>query len=151
MISYYKQYVATGGTLDYKGFLQKHMNMDKVDHKKYLNKLIEYYGRENVFTYTLDDMKKNQEQVVRDISSFMDVEYPSNYKRKPTNVGYSLETLKISLFLNKFFRTDINPKGIIPCPNYILPQRLFFQSATMRKLLPQTKITLKDLENLKVK
>lgn len=150
LISYYKQYAATGGTLDFKNFLKKHMNLDKIDHKKYLDKLIKYYEEKNIFTYTLDEMKNNQEQIVRDICKFIGVEFPSNYKRKPTNVGYSLETLKISLFLNRFFRTDLNPKGIIPFPNYVLPQRLFFQSAIMRKLLPQTKITVKNLNELKI-
>ena len=88
--------------------------------------------------------------MVKNLCSFMNVRFPENYNHKPTNVGYSLETLKMSLLINNLFRTSLNPGGIIPFPNYVLPQRVFFQNALIRKILPQTDITSENLKKMKI-
>lgn len=151
LVSWYKQYVATGGTKDYNYFLENIMNKKKLDYKEYLKKLEKYYGKNNIFIYRLEEIQKNQEKVVKNMCRFIGVPFPDDYRRKPTNVGYSLETLKISLIINKIFKTRLNPEGIIPFPNYALPQRIFFQSNIMRKILPQTKITEENLKKIKTR
>lgn len=150
LISWYKQYVATGGTQGYEYFLKNHMNQKKLDYEEYLEKLYEYYGKNNVFIYKLEDIKKNQEQVIREMSEFIGIPFPKDYNRKPSNVGYSLETLKASLIINRMFRTKLNPYGIIPFPHFVLPQRIFFQNRFIRKILPQTKITKENIKKINV-
>ena len=41
LVSWYVEYVAVGGILDYKGFLNKYMNIEKLNYDPYVNKLIE--------------------------------------------------------------------------------------------------------------
>jgi hypothetical protein len=60
-----------------------------------------------------------------------------------------MTTLKISLFLNRFFKTPVHPEGIIPWWGPILPQNIIFHSKIM-KFFPKRKVKRKDLENLKI-
>jgi len=150
LLSWYKQYVATGGTHGYEYFLKNHMNQKKLDYEEYIQKLYEYYGKENIFIYKLEEIKNNQEKVIKDMSKFIGIPFPKDYNRKPTNVGYSFETLKASLIINRLFRTKLNPYGIIPFPHFVLPQRIFFQNRFIRKILPQTKITKENLEKINI-
>ena len=78
----------------------------------------------------------------------MNAEPPKKYRKKPARVGYGLRVLKISLLLNKFFKTPVNTKGIIPWWGPILPQNIFFHSFIFRRL-PKKKIKIDDLKNLK--
>lgn len=148
IVSWYVEYVAVGGVLNFQEFLEKHLNQDKFDYEPYIKKLKEYYGSENVFVYSLDELRKNQDKVVRDMCKFMNVEAPIKYRKQPARIGYSLRILKISLFLNKLFKTPVNTKGIIPWWGPILPQNIFFHSFIFRKI-PKKKIKIDDLKNLK--
>lgn len=149
LISWYVEYVAVGGVLDFNSFLVKHMNLDKLDYEPYIEKLEELYGEKNVLVYTLDDLRKDQDGLVKRICKFINVKPPVNYRKKPARVGYGLGVLKLSLFLNRFFKTPLNPDGIIPFWGPILPQNIVFHSFLFR-LLPRKKITLENLKALKV-
>jgi len=140
---------AVGGILDFQGFLDKHMNLEKLDYGSYVQKLNEYYGKENVFVYSLEELKSNQDQVVKKMCEFMNVDAPKNYRAKPARVGYGQGILKISLFLNRFFKTPLNKKGIIPCWGPILPQNILFHSFLVKRI-PQKKVTLDFLNKLKI-
>jgi len=148
LVSWYVEYVADGGVLDYHGFLEKHMNLDKLDYEPYIKKLIELYGKENVFVYSMDELRKDQDLLIKKICKFIDVESPKKYRHEPARVGYGLNLLKISLFLNRFFKTPLNKKGVIPCWGPILPQNIIFHSFIFRRL-PRKKITIEDIKNLK--
>ena len=79
----------------------------------------------------------------------MNVKPPEKYRRKPARVGYGCGILKISLFLNRFFKTPMNPKGVIPWWGPALPQNVLFHSFIV-KFLPRTKVTMEHLKNLKI-
>jgi hypothetical protein len=81
LVSWYVEYVAVGGTLDFQGFLDNYMNMNKLDYESYIEKLNEYYGKENVFVYSLDDLRKNQESLIKNICNFMGVKPPKNTEK----------------------------------------------------------------------
>jgi len=149
LISWYVEYVAVGGVLDYQGFLDKYMNLDKLDYEHYIKKLQEFYGKKNVFIYSINELRKNQDQVIKNICRFIGVESPENYRRKPARVGYGFGLLKLSLFLNRFFKTRVNEFGIIPFWGPILPQNVVFHSSIV-KYFPQKKITMDDLLSLKI-
>lgn len=149
IISWYVEYVAVGGTLSFKDFLEHNLNLEKLNYEPYIDKLIEYYGKENVFIYSLDELRKNQKDVVKRMCKFIGVKAPEKYRQKPARVGYGLNVLKISLFLNRFFKTTVNKNGLIPWWGPILPQNVLFHSFIMR-YIKQKKITLEDLENLKI-
>jgi len=149
LVSWYVEYVAVGGTLDFQGFLDYHMNLKKLDYKPYVEKLIKYYGKENVFVYSLEDLKKDQSMVIDNMCKFIGVDVPDRYRVKPARVGYGLKVLKISLLLNQFFKTPVNNKGFIPWWGPVLPQNIFFHSFIFKRL-PRKKITINDLKNLKV-
>ena len=149
LISWYIEYVAVGGVLDFQGFLDKHMNLEKLNYEPYVKKLKEHYGEKNVFVYSLEELKKNQDKVVKQMCEFMNVDIPKSYRAKPARVGYGQGILRISLFLNRFFKTPLNKKGIIPCWGPILPQNVFFHSFII-KFIPQKKVTLDFLKKLKI-
>jgi hypothetical protein len=147
--SWYVEYVAVGGTQDFQGFLKNFMNLDKLDSAPYIEKLKEYYGKENAFVYTMDELRKDQDKLIENICKFMDVKKPIKYRKTPARVGYGMTTLKISLFLNRLFKTPVHPEGIIPWWGPILPQNIIFHSKIM-KFFPKRKVKRKDLENLKI-
>ena len=149
LVSWYVEYVAVGGVLDFQGFLDKYMNLEKLDPEPYEKKLKEHYGEENVFVYSMDDLRKDQDKLIGDICTFMNVEKPEKYRKKPARVGYGLGALKLSLFLNRFFKTPVNPDGLIPWWGPILPQNIIFHSWLV-KLFPKKKVTIEDIKNLKV-
>jgi len=147
--SWYKEYVAVGGVLNYEDFIDTHMNLDKLDYKPYVEELKNHYGSENVFVYSLDDMKKNQEELITKMCEFMDVETPKDYRKTPARVGYSPIMIKVSLFLNKIFKTPLNNKGLIPWWGPVLPHNILFHSFLFRKR-PQKKLKLDDLKKINV-
>ena len=98
------------------------MNLEKLNYHPYIERLTKLYGKKNVFVYSLDELRKNQHKVVDKICNFVNVNVPKNYRRKPARVGYGLNALKLSLFLNRFFKTNVNPKGLIPWWGPVLPQ-----------------------------
>lgn len=149
LISWYVEYVAVGGVLDYQGFLDRYMNLDKLDFEPYVKKLHDFYGKKNVFVYSMSELRKNQDQVVKNICDFIGVETPEKYRRKPARVGYGFGFLKLSLFLNRFFKTRVNEYGIIPFWGPILPQNVVFHSSII-KHFPQKKITMDDLLSLRI-
>jgi hypothetical protein len=149
LASWYVEYVAVGGVLDFEGFLEKHMNVDKLDYEPYIKKLQKYYGKENVFVYSMDDLRRDQDGLIKNICKFIDVDPPEKYRKKPARVGYGLRALKLSLFLNRFFKTPVNRNGIIPCWGPALPQNIIFHSFIV-KLFPKKKIKLDDLNSLAV-
>jgi hypothetical protein len=149
IVSWYVEYIAVGGILDYKGFIDKFMNFKKLDYKPYIQKLIEYYGKENVFEYSLDELREDRDLLIRKICKFMNVLPPSNYRKKPARISYSFNILKISLFLNRFFKTNVNPNGLIPWWGPILPQNILFHSFIFRKI-NKKKVTLNEIKELKI-
>lgn len=150
LASWYVEYVSVGGTQDYQGFLDNFLNIDKLDYKAYIDKLVELYGKENVFVYSIDELRSDQSAFVEKLCRFMDVEAPKEYRKTPARVGYSLEVLKLSLFLNRFFKTPVNPKGFIPWWGPILPQNIIFHSFLFRHN-NKKKATLDEIKKLKIK
>ena len=116
------------------------MNIEKLNYEPYTKKLIEYYEKENVFVYSLEELRKNQKDVVKRMCNFMNVDVPKKYREKPARVGYGLTALRVSLYLNRFFKTTLNKKGIIPWWGPILPQNILFHSFIM-KYVKQKKIS----------
>ena len=147
LISWYVEYVSVGGILDYQGFLKNHMNLDKLNYENYIEKLYELYGKKNVFIYSMRDLRTDQDLLIKNICKFIKVEPPKKYRRNPARVGYGFGLLKISLFLNRFFKTPVNKNGLIPFWGPILPQNVVFHSFII-KYFPQKKITMDDLNAL---
>lgn len=149
LVSWYVEYVAVGGTLDFQGFLDNFMNIDKLNYQPYIDKLFELYGKNNVFVYSLDDMRKDQDILVKNICKFMNVKPPNRYRKSPARVGYGMKALKLSLFLNRFFKTPVNPKGLIPWWGPFLPQNIIFHSFIFKKF-KKKKITIDDIKKIKI-
>jgi hypothetical protein len=147
--SWYKEYVAVGGVLSYDEFLDSHMNLEKLDYKPYIDELKKHYGNENVFVYSLDDIKRDQDEVIKKMCEFMEVEAPKSYRETPSRVGYQPFMIKISLFLNKLFKTPLNDKGLIPWWGPVLPHNILFHSFLFRKR-PRKKLKHYEKEKMDV-
>ena len=149
LVSWYVEYVSVGGTLDFKGFLKNYMNLKKLDYQPYIKKLEELYGKENVFDYSIDELRKDQDEFIKKLCDFIGVEKPGKYRKQPSRVGYSLKILRISLLLNRFFKTPVNPEGIIPWWGPILPQNLLFHSFMFKKI-NRKKVSLDDINEINI-
>lgn len=145
LLSWYKKYVVNGGTLSFQDFKQVTVNIDKFDYGSYTKYLLELFGKENVYIYRFEEMKRDIYSFVNGICNFMGVDSP-NFKNKKWNVGYSLWQLKTSLILNHFFKTSLNPEGVIPLEYKWHPHRIIFQSPFFPRKLRGKKITINDLK-----
>jgi hypothetical protein len=77
----------------------------------------------------------------------MEVEAPKTYRKTPSRIGYQTFMIKISLLLNKLFKTPLNEKGLIPWWGPVLPHNIFFHSFLFRKR-PRKKLKLDDLKKM---
>jgi len=144
LLSWYKKYVVNGGTLSFQDFKQETINIDNFDYGPYIKYLLELFGKENVYVYKFEEMKRDIYSFVDGICNFMGVVRP-NFKNKKWNVGYSLWQLKTALMLNNFFKTSLNPNGIFPLEYKWHLHRMIFQSPLFPKKLRGKKVTVNDL------
>ncbi|RLF30481.1 MAG: hypothetical protein DRJ99_02410 [Thermoplasmata archaeon] len=148
LVSWYKQYVAVGGTFSFDDFIDKVMNLNKLNYEPYIQKLHELFGADNVFVFTMSDLIKNRNETVRKLCEFIGCQIPQ-YKVWKRNVGYGKNQLKISLFLNQFFKSELNERGVpYPYKKFFLPHRIVFQSRLF-SWIPRKKVTLHDLTSSK--
>jgi len=147
LISWYKKYVVNGGTCSFKEFKQKPF-IKKLDYEPYINRLLELFGEKNIYIYKYEDMKQDIHCFVEKLCNFIGVK-PPEFKNIQHNVGYSLWQLKVSLILNRFFRTKLNPNGLIPAGRHgnWLIYRILFQSPYFPKFIRGRDISWEDLIN----
>jgi len=122
--SLYKKYVMDGGILSFDEFIQT-INLDKLEYEKYIQHLFRLFGKRNVYIYRYEKMKNDIHSFVEELCNFMKVEVPS-FKNIRRNAGYSQDQIKISLIINRLFRTYHNPQGIFPIQHKWLPHRIAF-------------------------
>jgi len=145
LLSWYKKYVACGGVLSFKEYQKKVINIENLNFWPYVKCLFEYFGEKNVYIYKFENMKKDIHSFVDGICRFLGVETP-NFKNRKRNVGYSLYQLKMSLLINKFFKTPLNPNGVFPLQYGRHPHRKIFQSPYFPQKLRGKKFTIQDLK-----
>ena len=125
--SWYVKYVMKGGTLGLKDYLEQVENIKKLDYEPYVEALYKKFGKANVYVYNFEDLTKDTGSFVDDLCDFIGVDKPE-FKNVKRNVSYSLNQVKLSLFFNHFFKTPLNPKGIISIPEFYIPHRYLFHS-----------------------
>jgi len=144
LLSWYKQYIASGGILSFDEFIEDIMNLEKLNYEPYINKLADYYGKENLYIFSFEDLLKNTNQIISEICNFIGCEVPV-YKIRKRNVGYGKNELKASLILNRFFKNKNSNNGLpYPYNYFLLPHRIIFQSRFF-SIIPREKIDLNDL------
>ena len=122
--SLYKKYVMDGGILPFDVFKQN-INLAKLDYEEYVDYLFGLFGKQNVYIYRYEEMKKDIDSFVDGICNFLGTNVPP-FENVRKNIGYSPSQIKISLLLNRLFRTYHNPGGLIPMPHKWLPHRVAF-------------------------
>jgi hypothetical protein len=147
LLSWYKKYVVNGGVLSYSDFIKEHINMDKINYEKYIEYLKKLFGKENVYIYKFENLKKNANSFVNGICKFIGTETP-NFKRIKRNIGYSFWQTKVSILINNIYKTKLNPNGIIPLKYKYHPHRVIFQSPFFPKILRGQKLKKDNIKNL---
>jgi len=136
--SWYKKSIGLGATWDYETFL-KNINTNVFNYEPYIEKLKQYFNE--VYIYRFEDFKKTPEKITREICDFIGVKTPKikkeTYKTK-WNIGYTEKQIKIARKLNKIFKTELNPDGIIPLKHTLHPHRIIFQKDIILKLQGKT-------------
>lgn len=122
--SLYVQYVQIGGTENFDNFLSnkkklfpykvKNPFLNIFEYDKYVKKLYELFGKENVYVYFYEDFISNKKKALKNICYFLREFKLPKYQDIKKNKSYGNFQVKISLFLNRFFKTKINKGGFIP-------------------------------------
>ncbi len=128
--SWYRQSVKSGYSHSFNAFMNKFC-MSLLDYESYINYLKELYGNDRVFVYSMNDIVNNQEYILREMAKFMGVDAKRYFLGK-SNIGYGKIEIILSIYFNKFFRTELNPDGLIPW-NHILPHRFIFENLKLPK------------------
>ena len=148
MVSWYVKYVMKGGVLCFRDYLEKIENVDKFNYEFYIDLLYGLFGESNVYTYALEDLKRDPENIIKDICDFIGVDVPS-FSLEKRNVSYSLGQLKISLILNRLFKTPLNKNGLISVHEGHIPHRYIFNRNFFQQL-NRRKILIEDLKELDI-
>jgi len=144
LVSWYKQYVAVGGTLSFDGFIENVMNLNKLNYEEYIERLIELYGRKYLYVYDFENLIRQRKKIVNEICDFIGCQVPQ-YNVRKRNVGFGKQEMKVALFFNNFFKSQVHEKGIpYPYTRFLLPHRYILRSGLTRKFFG-SKIELDDL------
>ena len=129
-LSWYNKYVQEGGVASLQDFLTKISN--RINYEPYIKYLFRLFGKRNVYIYEFGNMKKDIHCYVKGICDFMGVKMPT-FRNEKLNISYSMWQLKVALIVNQFFKTSLNPNGIIPLKfPWHLPHRIIFKSPLFR-------------------
>ncbi len=149
LVSWYKKYVICGGVKPFNEFKKNVINVDKINYDSYVKHLIGLYGERNVFVYKYESLKKDVDIFAERICDFMGVKKP-NFDDISQNIGYSLWQLKISLLLNRFFKTPLNTSGVYPLDYEYHPHRKMFQSPLFPNFLRGKQVSIEELKKKKM-
>jgi len=128
LISWYKQYIAVGGSLQFDDFIDKILNLNNLNYEEYVKRLADFYGDNNVYIYKFENLIKEHEKTIKEICGFIGCSIPK-YRLIRRNVGFGEKEIKASLLLNKIFKNEVHNRGIIyPYKFFFLPHRYLFQS-----------------------
>lgn len=111
--SLYSQYIKEGGTLTRSEFESDFFNHERLNYEQYISHLYEVFGHKNVCVVEFELLKRNSRTFVQKLCDFMDQD-PPEFKNKKLNPSYSEKQMEVQRFLNKFFKTELNPKGLPP-------------------------------------
>jgi len=106
----YKQYIRTGGYLDFDEWHNQILNPDYLYHDEYLDHLFDIF--DYVYVRDFELLKKDHKKFVKGICDFIGCEVPE-YKSKNVYPAWSDRQLKISKFFNKYMKSKFNKHGII--------------------------------------
>ena len=85
---------------------------DFLDWEKYINYLHGLW--DEVLVLPFESLKKNPISFVEIIADFIGVPMKYDIDFSPVNEGLSKRQMKVLLFMNKFFRSRWNKKGLLP-------------------------------------
>lgn len=127
LYSWYNKYVQEGGVYELEEFKKKVINPNKLNYDPYIKLLFELFGRENVCIYRHEDIKKDVNLAVQKICDFLGVKVP-NFQNRKLRTSYSTFQLKVAISINKIFKTELNPSGLIPLKkSWHLPHRVILR------------------------
>jgi hypothetical protein len=108
--SSYGQYVKSGGTYSYNDWFEKVFDDKYLDFDGYINYLEKLF--DDVYVYKLEELKSNPKGFVKKLCDFMEVDIP-DYKIKIHNKGFNERQMRLARFLNRFYRSQLNPRGFL--------------------------------------
>lgn len=100
MKSLYNQYLKIGGTSSFNQFKNEEFNKKYLDFNQYVEFLKDTF--DDVFIYHFEDLKQNNERVVKDLCSFLHVNVPS-YKNRRYNTSWSFFQKRLALIINNLW------------------------------------------------
>jgi len=106
----YKQYIRTGGYLDYDDWHRHILNPEYLKHDEYIEHLRNTF--DDVYVRDFEILRGNHKKFVKEICDFIGCKIPE-YKSKNVYPAWSNRQLKISKFFNRFMKSKFNQRGII--------------------------------------
>lgn len=117
--SFYRQYLKVGGVETIKNFYGLNgeksaiMPLNRFRFLPYIEKLNELFP-EGVLILTFEEFTKNQSAFIGKLSQFLGVELPNLKLRSSNQTRLSPTGMEFSRVCNRFFRSRLNPAGLIP-------------------------------------
>jgi hypothetical protein len=110
LFSSYGQYVRGGGTYSYDDWYNKIFDKKYLDFDTYLKYLKNLFN--DVYVYKIEDLRSDPKEFVKNLCGFIGVDIPE-YELKIHNKGFNEKQMKLARFINRFYRSQLNPRGII--------------------------------------
>jgi hypothetical protein len=123
IVSLYKQYLYRGGTKSLTGFIdqmnQYQMSRKGEDYFKrfeygcYIDEIIKIFGKDNLYIYSFEELNKDKYTFLKNLLDFLGEKEVPEFEDIVYNRGYGKIQIKLARFLNRFFKSDLNPNGIL--------------------------------------
>jgi len=158
ILSFYKQYLQEGGAKSLTGFLctimgdgfkndfnTEHPFFKRFEYGEYIEDIAATFGKDNVYVYLFENLKKDKRTFLKNLLNFLGEKKIPVFEDKVHNKGYGATQVRIARGLNRFFKSRLNPKGVLPpiigIPNTKLKInllriiRMWLQSSLTQKLI----------------
>lgn len=118
--SYYRQFVAQGGTLSFKNWLdlndrrpipQKYFRHSYLKYDGLLRKYLHVFGKENILLLTQEELNEDREKFINKIAAFTHSSYkvPPDFNPKKSNQSLTNLSILLLRFINHFTFSSIRP------------------------------------------
>jgi len=117
--SAYSQYIKEGGIYRYEDYISKVIHQDRFKFNNYIKIMQDLFNSKNVHIYKFEDLKQSPEKTIHEMTHFIGKNI-DEFKIRSYNVSWDVKQIKTCRRLNRFFRTRLNPYGIIPYPKILV-------------------------------
>jgi hypothetical protein len=126
--SLHREHIRMGGTMSFSKFVgfnrgsftpsylldDSTVNPEMFNYQKLLDYYVRLFGRDRVLVLPYEELLTDAGSFVERILSFVGVGQPPDFRNVPVNQGYGASQMRVARVLNRFLKSRLNPRGVIP-------------------------------------